>query len=70
MFSRIPAMAAMASAVRVTVVPPIVKERPLLKPSPQTKMTPAMIRFLDLVRSTFILYHVAHTDGRNHTVTA
>ena len=45
-------MAAMASAVRVTVVPPIVKERPLLKPSPQTKMTPAMIRFLDLVRST------------------
>ena len=68
MFSRIPAMAAMASAVRVTVVPPIVKERPLLKPSPQTKMTPAMIKVSRFGQVYFILYHVAHTDGRNHTV--
>ena len=60
-------MAAMASAVRVTVVPPIVKERPLLKPSPQTKMTPAMIRFLDLVRSTLFSTRCAHRC-RNHTV--
>ena len=40
-------MAAMASAVRVTVVPPIENERPLLKPNPQTKLPPAMIWFLD-----------------------
>ena len=30
----------------------MVKVIPLLNPRPQTKMTPAMIRFLDLVRST------------------
>ena len=31
-------------------------------------MTPAMIRFLGFGQVYFILYHVAHTDGRNHTI--
>ena len=43
-----PAKAAMARLVKVMEVPPTVKVRPLEKPRPDTKMTAAMIRFLDL----------------------
>ena len=48
-------MAAIARAVNVIGVPATVKVRPPLKPRPHTKITPAMIRFLDLVRSTLFL---------------
>jgi hypothetical protein len=49
---RIPAIAAIASAVSVIDVPPIVNVSPPPKPKPHTNITPAIIRFLDLVRST------------------
>ena len=45
-------MAAIASAVSVIDVSPIVNVIPFEKPSPQTKITPAIIRFLERVRST------------------
>ena len=48
-----PAKAAMARLVKVMEVPPTVKVRPLEKPRPDTKMTAAMIRFLDFVKSTW-----------------
>lgn len=49
-----PARAAMARPVRVMLALPTVKVMPpvALKPSPQTKMTAAMMRLRDLVRST------------------
>ena len=49
-----PARAAMARPVRVTSAPPTVKVMPPveLKPRPLTKITAAMMRFRDLVRST------------------
>ena len=49
----IPAIAAIASAVSVICVPPIVNVRPSENPSPHTNITPAIIRFLDYVRSTW-----------------
>ena len=42
----------MASDVNVIEVPPITKVRPFENPRPHTSMTAAMIRFLDLVKST------------------
>ena len=48
-----PTKAAMARLVKVMEVPPTVKVRPLEKPRPDTKMTAAMIRFLDFVKSTW-----------------
>ena len=52
-FKRMPAIAAMARPVSVMAVVPIVKVRPFEKPSPQTRITAAIIRFLDLVKSTW-----------------
>lgn len=52
MFKRIPAMAAMDNAVSVIDVPATVKVNPSPNPSPHTKITPVIIRFLDFVRST------------------
>ena len=48
----IPAIAAIASAVSVICVSPIVNVRPSENPSPHTNITPAIIRLRDLVRST------------------
>ena len=47
-----PAIAAIASAVSVTVAPPTWNVMPLWKPSPLTKITAQMIRLRDFVRST------------------
>ena len=47
-----PAMAAMARAVRVTWAEPTVKVMPSEKPRPQTRMTAAMMRLRLLVKST------------------
>ena len=52
MFSRIPAIAAIASAVSVMEVLPTLKVIPFEKPRPHTKITPTMIRLRDFVRST------------------
>ena len=52
MFKRIPAMAAMDNAVSVIDVPATVKVNPSLNPSPHTKITPVIIRFLYFVSST------------------
>lgn len=49
----IPANAAIAREVKVMEVLPTVKVRPPEKPRPQTRMTAAMIRFLDFVKSTW-----------------
>ena len=62
-----PAKAAMARLVKVMEVPPTVKVRPLEKPRPDTKMTAAMIRFLDFVKS-MVLYDITNTDCGDHTV--
>ena len=48
----IPAIAAIASAVSVICVSPIVNVSPFEKPRPHTKITPAIIRLRDFVRST------------------
>ena len=45
-------MAAIARPVSVMDVPPTVKVSPLLNPSPLTRITAAIIRFLDFVKST------------------
>ena len=47
-----PAMAAMASAVRVMWASPTAKVMPPEKPRPHTRMTAAMIRLRELVKST------------------
>ena len=47
-----PAMAAIARPVRVMETLPTLKVRPPLKPRPQTRITAAMMRLRDLVRST------------------
>ena len=51
-FKTIPAIAAIASEVKVTEVPKTEKVKPSLKPKPDTKITAAMMRFLDLDKST------------------
>ena len=51
-FITIPAIAAIARPVSVIEAPPIVNVSPLEKPSPLTKITAAIIKFLDFVRST------------------
>ena len=43
----------MARDVRVMEVLPIVKVSPSENPRPETKITPAIMRFLDLVKSTW-----------------
>jgi hypothetical protein len=43
----------MAREVSVTEVPATVKVSPLENPRPHTKITPAMMRFLDFVKSTW-----------------
>ena len=45
-------MAAMARAVRVICAPPTWKVNPPEKPRPHTRITAAMIRFRELVKST------------------
>ena len=51
-FKTIPAIAAIASEVKVTDVPNTVKVKPSLKPKPDTKITAAIIRLRDFERST------------------
>ena len=63
MFKRIPAMAAMDNAVSVIDVPATVKVNPSPNPSPHTKITPVIIKFLD-----FILDNITNSDSGNHTV--
>ena len=46
-------LAAMAKEVRVMEAPPTWKVRPSVKPRPHTRMTAAMIRFRELVKSTW-----------------
>lgn len=48
----IPAIAAIARDVNVISAPATVNVSPSENPSPHTKMTPAMIKFLDFVKST------------------
>lgn len=52
-FKTIPAIAAIASEVKVTEVPKTEKVKPSLKPKPDTKITAAIIRLRDFERSTF-----------------
>ena len=47
-----PAIAAMARPVNVMDVPETENVRPEEKPSPETKITAALIKILDLVKST------------------
>ena len=63
-FNKTPIIAAMARPVKVMLVPAIWKVSPEEKPSPHTKIVAAIIKFLDLVKSTLF----ADTDGGNHTV--
>ena len=51
-FKTIPAIAAIASEVKVTEVPKTEKVKPSLKPQPDTKITAAIIRLRDFERST------------------
>ena len=51
-FNKMPIIAAMARPVKVMIVPAILKVSPEEKPSPHTKMVAAIIKFLDLVKST------------------
>ena len=51
-FKTIPAIAAIASEVKVTEVPKTEKVKPSLKPKPDTKITAAIIRLRDFERST------------------
>ena len=48
-----PAIAAMASPVKVIEVVPMTKVSPSENPRPHTNITAAMIRFLDFVKSTW-----------------
>ena len=52
-FKRIPAIAAIAREVKVISVPATVKVSPLENPRALTKITPAMIRLRDFVKSTW-----------------
>ena len=60
----------MARPVRVMLALPTVKVMPpvALKPSPQTKMTAAMMRLRDLVKIHPVLHHVPHAHGGDHAV--
>lgn len=58
----------MARLVKVMEVPPTVKVRPLEKPRPDTKMTAAMIRFLDFVKSTWFSTILRTPIAGDHTV--
>ena len=51
-FNKTPIIAAMARPVKVMLVHAIWKVSPEEKPSPHTKMVAAIIKFLDLVKST------------------
>ena len=62
----IPAKAAIARAVSVIGVSPIVNVIPFEKPKPQTNITPVIIRFLDFVRSTW--FSTTFLTPINHTV--
>ncbi len=62
-FKTIPAIAAIASEVKVTEVPKTEKVKPSLKPKPDTKITAAIIRLRDFERVNFILNNVSYTNS-------